>query len=303
MSTTQSRHLDNDESVRIQGPADVKIKRGSGQQLGELDKEGLQSDMQDKLSNAWETVQQKSSELLGQVKGQAANLQSKASELTQKAKTAINEAAAAEEDEEGFQEVHYTKGKKRLNAQATRTKQQLNQGLEQAKGKLGATLREMPSAAQVKSRFARLLDRQTFNWQDLLAYLVPLIVLALALTAGIAAYRSYMAPAPLPPLNTLDGLKARANLWGNEAYEYVHDKSEDVLDYATEKTRLLTEQLKSGVGIYSDKAKEAVWKAKDEAAEQANLAYREALKKTNEAKKLADKKSKEALKELRNYAK
>jgi hypothetical protein len=310
MSTTQRRHLDADESLRVKGPAEVHIKKQTGNALGEHDKEGLlPSDMQDKLQGTWEelqlkggkvleTVQQKGSELLGQVKGQAANLQSKAAELTSKAKGQVDEGTNQLEDDEGFQEVHY-RGKKKLN----KTKQQLNQGLDQAKGKLDSKLKALPSQEEVKSRLARLLNRQSFDWQDLLAYLVPLIVLALALTAGIAAYRSYMAPPQLPPATTLEGLKARANLWGTEAYDYVHDKGEGVLDYATEKASLLSDQLKSGVGVYSDKAKETMWKARDQAAEQANSAYREAAKKASEAKKLADLRSREALADLKNYAK
>jgi len=304
MSTTESRHLDSSESVRVQGPADVKIKRGADRTLGEMDKEGLNAnDIQDKLNSTWETVQTKSSELLGQVKGQAASLQSKANDLAQKAKTAISNDSTNTAEDEGFEEVHYNKGRKRTNLSTNKVKQQLNSGLETAKGKLDSSLNQLPSADEVKSRFARLLDTQTFNWQDLLAYLIPLVVLSLALTAGIAAYRSYMVPPPLPPINSMEGIKARANLWGSEAYDYVHDKGEDLLDYTTEKTSLLAEQLKSGVGIYSDKAAEAMWKAKDQAAEQANLAYKESLKKANEAKRLADKRSREALKELRSYAK
>lgn len=265
-------------------------KRGTS---GGRDRES--EEMIDKMSSSWETLQTEGGKILDTVQSRGQGIidtaKVQASKLASKAQSVVSgslddhvrEKPDKEDDEGEWNEVSYEKRRHRGGKVKGEMKDEI-------KGRVRGVIGHQKAA--INSLFDRI-QMNGITFQDIMSYLVPLLVLALALTAGIAAYRSYVsAPAPLPPWNTLEGVKARANM------DYLHDN----FDYATEKAALLADQLKDNVGIYADQAKASLWKTKDLAAEQANIAYKEALKKAHEAKKTADAKSREALADLRTYA-
>jgi len=280
-----SRHVESDH---ISHKQHTKISQQS--QLGEHDKEGAvgTDEIHDKVQGTWEQLQTQGGKVLESVKSSAANLQIKAKEIAGK---------VVEQAREGMPEVDEDEVNDKVQDVTRRGKHKIESARRVAEAKISSAMENVDVA---KEKLAKAVRKQNITMQDVLTYAVPLLILVLALTAGIAAYRSYTHPA-LPPLNTLDGLKARAGIWGNQAYDYVTDKGEHAIDYATERASLLAEQLEHKMGIYSDKAKEAAWSAKDKAAEQANLAYKEAQRQAIAAKKLADQKSREALENLRSY--